>query len=649
MVTRLVVQTRFPTTLTRLKPIDGGLAVTNLRCASRRHASTSVSNALKATIGSGSGVSPIVGYALAGLVFIGGIGLETSKKWRMERAKVTSDAVEAKRREKEARDRELEKAAALKEQTADEAKSSASEEDDDATVIHNWSNTHGVSLPAGSYKTPTTLPDLEQLVREAHESGTSLRPIGSALSPNGIGLHSGGMVNLALLDKLVSVDAEKKQVTVQAGARIDQLVEYIRPYGLTLPTYASIREQQVGGFTQMAAHGTGIGVPSVDGLVSAVKVVTPGLGTITLSENDEDVTPFLLARCGMGAMGIVAEVTLNVVPAHRLVEKTFVATRKDIEKNHLDWIKKHQHVRYMWIPHTEDVVVVYSDPEGSEQAGETLKWWDEQKTAAAAAKENNSDAGSLAKLSEPYKAIFAAHELPVPNHTTAIQLRDHLYNLDPLNPPFVQQINKASAEFWRRNQGVRVDWSDKILGFDCGGEQWVDESCFRAPELTSPTTSPSEPTSDIRHTEAILDLISEASLPAHEPIEQRWSQGSLSPLAPCFSPDGKSSIFSWVGIIMYLPPASEPGNAVKRVLVTEAFNDYVRKVYAETSGSDPMTHLAKIEYGDDANVDEWKAKFKGKMGEVNWGKVVEWKQKVDPKGILDNAVTARLFRPENKE
>ena len=40
-------------------------------------------------------------------------------------------------------------------------------------------------------------------------------------------------------------------MTVQAGARIQDVVEQLRPHGLTLQNFASIREQSVGGFTQV--------------------------------------------------------------------------------------------------------------------------------------------------------------------------------------------------------------------------------------------------------------------------------------------------------------------------------------------------------------------------------------------------------------
>ena len=37
---------------------------------------------------------------------------------------------------------------------------------------------------------------------------------------------------------------------------------------------------------------------------------------------------------------------------------------------------------------------------------------------------------------------------------------------------------QAEAEYWRRSEGYRVGWSDQLLGFDCGGQQWVLEVSF---------------------------------------------------------------------------------------------------------------------------------------------------------------------------
>ena len=54
-------------------------------------------------------------------------------------------------------------------------------------------------------------------------AGQQIRVVGSGLSPNGMAFSSQGMLSTALLDKVIAVDTHKQQVTVQAGARVDQV------------------------------------------------------------------------------------------------------------------------------------------------------------------------------------------------------------------------------------------------------------------------------------------------------------------------------------------------------------------------------------------------------------------------------------------
>lgn len=120
---------------------------------------------------------------------------------------------------------------------------------DDLQVISNWSGTHEVSTRV--FLQPETIEDLEKIVIDANANNGKIRPVGSGLSPNGIGLQRAGMVNLGLMDKVIEVDKKNKRVTVQAGARVSQLVDGIKEHGLTLQNFASIREQQIGGFIQV--------------------------------------------------------------------------------------------------------------------------------------------------------------------------------------------------------------------------------------------------------------------------------------------------------------------------------------------------------------------------------------------------------------
>lgn len=119
------------------------------------------------------------------------------------------------------------------------------------------------------------------------------------------------------------------------------------------------------------------------------------------------------------------------------------------------------------------------------------------------------------------------------------ELRDVLIAVDPLNREHILRINKAEAEYWKCSEGYRTGWSDEILGFDCGGQQWVSEIAFPVGTLKAPDMN------DVKYLEDVLKLIRDKGIPAPAPIEQRWSASSRSPfsLASSSSPD---TIHSWV-------------------------------------------------------------------------------------------------------
>lgn len=125
------------------------------------------------------------------------------------------------------------------------------------------------------------------------------------------------------------------------------------------------------------------------------------------------------------------------------------------------------------------------------------------------------------------------------NELSFTELRDKLLALDPLNKEHVIKVNQAEAEFWRKSEGYRVGWADEILGFDCGGHQWVSETCFPAGTLAKPSMK------DLEYIEELKQLIEKEDIPAPAPIEQRWTARSQSPMSPAYS-SSEDDIFSWV-------------------------------------------------------------------------------------------------------
>lgn len=480
-------------------------------------------------------------------------------------------------------------------------------------VVSNWSATHEASPEV--YFEPDSPALVERILHFMHEAGRRVRVVGSALSPNGIGLSNDAMLNMAHCDAIVSVDAKAKQVTVRAGARVKEVVEALRPYGLTLQNYASIAEQQIGGFIQVGAHGTGASIPPVDEQVVAMTLITPALGAIQLSADCEP-SLFRLARVGLGALGVVSEVTLQCVPAHKLVQRTFVESRAEVVKNHEKHLA-HQHMRYMWIPHTDTVVVVTCDPLPAGDHKLSVPEVDEFHATAP-----------LRELLVKRTASVSHEDARSMNFA---QLRDALLALDPLSKAHVVEVNKAEALFWERSQGERIDWSDRILGFECGGQQWVSEVALPCGKVGASDGR------DLAYMQDLLDMIESSDIPAPAPIEQRWTRRSSSPMSPAHSPH-PNDLHTWVGIIMYLPTEE----ASVRDAITRRFWEYNAMCRRELwSKYDAHQHWAKIEMPDDA---EERCNMKRRlharfpMAEFN-----EVRRVLDPKGILTNELLDQIF------
>jgi L-galactono-1,4-lactone dehydrogenase len=446
------------------------------------------------------------------------------------------------------------------------------------TTILNWSGTHAVDVSNDRYWEPESVQDVERIVKYCHELGQPVRPLGSALSPNGIAFHPGGMISMENLDQILSVDTEQRTVTVQAGARVSQVVDALRKYHLTLPNLASIAEQQMGGFVQVGAHGTGKYIAPVDEYVTSMKLVTPGKGTVVLTK-EENGEIFQLAKVGLGCLGVVVEITMECVPAHNLVEHTFVLARKQAKEQLDELLERHKHMRYMWIPYTDAVVCVTNDPE------ETIEPELRKNISSANTMSPDERFRPLVELlieltqdtSEPYT------EQTVRGMGFG-ELRDALLAVNPLDVQHVRRCNAAEADFWKRSEGYQIRPSDELLQFDCGGQQWVWELCF------STGTQERNNGNDMFVMEELLKGIEERNIPAHSPIEQRWTASSSSLMSPAHGPP--NGLHSWVGIINYLPSENELQRREITHLFTETYCDLFRQVGDKVGAA---SHWAKLE------------------------------------------------------
>eukprot|EP00899_Mesostigma_viride_P000967 jgi/Mesvir1/10871/Mv14212-RA.1 len=499
---------------------------------------------------------------------------------------------------------------------------------DDAELT-NWSGTHSCK-PKRLYE-PENVKELETIIRSAHREGAKIRPVGMALSPNGLAMCEDGMLSLTHCDRILKVDPEKMEVTVEAGARVSQVLRALKPYNLTLQNFSSIQEQQMGGWTQVAAHGTGASLPTVEEQIVRMKLVTPAKGSLELSD-ESNPELFSLAKVGLGALGVVSELTLRCVPAHQLLERTFVTTHSKLRKEHAKLLRDYRHLRLMWLPWTDGVVVVASNPY---KPGDPLP-----------VPKDKFQSYSQEQQAEPLRKLMRAKAKGVGEdeikRMSFAQMRDYLLDAAPLDVKHVAAVNQAELEYWKRCEGYRLGDSTEILGFDCGGQQWVLETVFPVGSL-SDMDKPKATLKDLDFVQGILQDIRTHKVPAPAPIEQRWTAASRAKMSPAYHPAAhpgspQSEIFSWVGIIMYLPPGQ---SEEQRDLITSRFREYGKLVRARGRDYALATHWAKLEVPEDAGeLAELRASITKRFPVEEFARA---RKELDPKGVLSNTWVDALF------
>ena len=176
------------------------------------------------------------------------------------------------------------------------------------------------------------------------------------------------------------------------------------------------------------------------------------------------------------------------------------------------------------------------------------------------------------------------------------------------------------------------------VAFPCGT---LEEKSER--EASSADANLSHPSDSLRKDLLFMrdlrKMIAENDIPAHAPIEQRWTSGSSSIMSP--SHGAKDSLHSWVGIIMYLPTQVE----AEREEITARFTKYGEQM-RDALGDDYLlkTHWAKIEL--EKNPERRKKqveRLKTAYGHENFRAFRDLRRKFDPKGVLMNELIEGLF------
>ena len=191
-------------------------------------------------------------------------------------------------------------------------------ETSDTRVVASWRNWAGDQrcMPA-VVEVPGSIEEVSEAVARAGAHDRHVRVAGSGHSFSDIALTDGVQLRLDRLTRVLDVDRLSGLVRVQAGIRIRELNLRLAEHGLALENLGDVDSQTIAGAICTATHGTGAGLPNISAQVVELTLVLAD-GRSMRCAPDVDAEVFRAARVSLGALGVVAEVTLRCVPAFTL-------------------------------------------------------------------------------------------------------------------------------------------------------------------------------------------------------------------------------------------------------------------------------------------------------------------------------------------
>ena len=213
-----------------------------------------------------------------------------------------------------------------------------------------WTNWVGnQSFVPQDIASPETEAALINLIRSAAADGSGIRAFGSGHSDTPIVETSGTLLCLDALQGIISINAERQEVTAWAQTRIVDLGDILWDHGLALANQGDIDTQAIAGAIATGTHGSGKDHGSFSSTLRAARVVD-GHGEVhdLSAEANPDIFPAF--QVAIGLLGVMTQVTIKVVPAYHLLEQIRIMHIDEVLERWDDLVANNRHFSFFWMP-----------------------------------------------------------------------------------------------------------------------------------------------------------------------------------------------------------------------------------------------------------------------------------------------------------
>jgi len=192
----------------------------------------------------------------------------------------------------------------------------------------NWAGNY--TYRAEKLHRPSTIEQVQEIIVNA----PGVRVLGSRHSFNDIA-DSSELITLEAMPEDTVVDHAANTVSFNAALKYGRLVETLSAEGVALHNLASLPHISVAGAVATATHGSGDTNGNLATAVAGLEIVTSGGEVIEASRGKPDFDGLVV---GLGALGAVTRITLDVEPAYEVRQRVFEGLSWEALFEHFDEI-----------------------------------------------------------------------------------------------------------------------------------------------------------------------------------------------------------------------------------------------------------------------------------------------------------------------
>lgn len=217
-------------------------------------------------------------------------------------------------------------------------------------IWQNWARS--ASVRPARVERPRSPEGVQRAVIAAAAQRLPIKAVGAGHSFSGIAVAPGVLLELDDLQGVVKVDAARARVTLLAGTRLHRIPALLAPHGLAMENLGDIDRQSISGAISTGTHGTGAGFGGLAGQVVGLTLVTASGDLLRVDETqNSELLP--AAALGLGALGIITEVTLQCVPAFRMHAVDEPLPLGEVLSTLAARVAEYDHFEFYWFAHTD--------------------------------------------------------------------------------------------------------------------------------------------------------------------------------------------------------------------------------------------------------------------------------------------------------